>query len=425
MNRLYDACRSQFRSVRVIYEDIAQGFPNAVISVSFDSISNDLYRWQRLGQAELPIPTTLSEFNIIIHSVEFFPFTMHDSGRVSVRSTSHGEEASTSVVFGDLDFINGLGVIDNLHFVTTSSKVPGTLTNMNACEVMTVVVNYNNYAFPILWVLIPNRLRRTYDFIMDKISTFFGINNNPIEICTDFERRLHGSLTVSFPETTVQTTYHSYCWALLMEAEMRGLLPFNIDVKIIFKKLIALSCLPAEDIPAMFVEIKNSASPAVQATLREFFDYFENAWINGVTPRLFSFYEKLEVMTDCGVTGQVSLCQSLSIDGNIWAFTLYNFTEQILKISNQSTKDFGRMQRQRRINVTPRVRLVIKRDKMERAWKMFATQKITLSRLFQLATVLVSEHVEMLLYRNDFTLVDCELLSPNEMANDAEFEGIS
>ncbi|CAD6208951.1 GSCOCG00012768001-RA-CDS [Cotesia congregata] len=202
-----------------------------------------------------------------------------------------------------------------------------------------------------------------------------------------------------------------------MEAEMRGLLPFNIDVKIIFKKLVALSCLPAEDIPAMFFEIKNSASPAVQATLREFFDYFENSWINGVTPRLFSFYEKLEVMTDCGVTGQVSLCQSLSIDGNIWAFT-----QQILKISNQSTKDFEKIQRQQRINVTPRVRPVIKRDKMERAWKMFATRKITLSRLFQLATILVSEHVEMLLYRNDFTFVDCELLSPNEMANDAEFE---
>lgn len=83
------------------------------------------------------------------------------------------------------------------------------------------------------------------------------------------------------------------------------------------------------------------------------------------------------------------------------------------------------MEQQRRINVTPRVRSLIKRDRMERAWRMFATQKITLFRLFQLATVLVSEYVEMLLYRNDFRFVDCELLSPNEMANDAEFQGIS
>lgn len=107
------------------------------------------------------------------------------------------------------------------------------------------------------------------------------------------------------------------------------------------------------------------------------------------------------------------------------SLSIYNFTEQILKISNQSKKDFGRMEQQRRINVTPRVRSLIKRDRMERAWRMFATQKITLFRLFQLATVLVSEYVEMLLYRNDFRFVDCELLSPNEMANDAEFQGIS
>ncbi|XP_044594297.1 uncharacterized protein LOC123271854 [Cotesia glomerata] len=414
INLLFQACRCQFRSPRVIYDDIAQRFPDSVLSVPFNGIYHDLHRWQRQGHAILPNPTSLSHFNDIMNSAEYLSRRVHDSGRTWIRSTYHRRQASTSILYGDLDFINRLRNIDNLHFLTTSAKVPN---NIGACEVITVVVNCNDYAFPCLWVLLPNRLRTTYDDMISELLTFFRINNNPRSIFMDFERRLHGSLKASFLESTIQTTFHSYCVALLMEADLQGLIPFQNNVTIVIQQLMALSCLPANNIQEMFAEVRNSVSPAVRATVAQFFNYYENSWINGVTPENFSYYEKLEALTDCGVVNQTMFAQDLNYNVDIWSFH-----QQILKTCNQSTKDIERLGNHGRINVTPRVRTLINRDQVKRAWKLFATGKITASRLLQLMTVLVADNLNNLLHRHDWMAVELDLINANELQENAEFE---
>ena len=75
----------------------------------------------------------------------------------------------------------------------------------------------------------------------------------------------------------------------------------DVGVKTAMKSLFALALLPADRVRQAFAFARDSQTPAYAITMAGLFEYFEEIWINIVTPERFSMYGGYEAITDCTI----------------------------------------------------------------------------------------------------------------------------
>lgn len=93
------------------------------------------------------------------------------------------------------------------------------------------------------------------------------------------------------------------------------------------KKCFSLILLPTNKIKDGFEEISNSLPVEMKAQLTNFINYFNRVWIEGVTPRSMSLYEKVESFNTVPVLFRTTLENYMGENPSLWKFWSKFFVE--------------------------------------------------------------------------------------------------
>lgn len=88
----------------------------------------------------------------------------------------------------------------------------------------------------------------------------------------------------------------------------------------LLRKMMALALLPEKDISTAFEQIKNNTSDLMKRKFKRYFDYFERFWINIVTPKRFSMYQKLKRTNNLIERYHRTLNRKFELNGDPWMF---------------------------------------------------------------------------------------------------------
>lgn len=139
-----------------------------------------------------------------------------------------------------------------------------------------------NKTVPLIYLLLPNKNKKTYQKALDVIKTMIR-NYSPEEIILDFEPAFFKTFHKMFPQCRLKgCLFHfSDCvWRHVQEFGLQKLYSEDIAFMSSVKMLIALSFVPSEDVIYAY-EILISSRYFVQneELFNNLLNYFENTWI--------------------------------------------------------------------------------------------------------------------------------------------------
>jgi len=158
-------------------------------------------------------------------------------------------------------------------FIDGTFKVAPTLFT----QVFTIHALINNSAYPLVYVLLPNKTEHGYELVMQKILELQpGLN--PASIMVDFEKTSLNACATVFPGAGLAGCFFhlGQClWRKVQECHLAEAYRDNENVRMYVKMLSALSFVPVEDVPDAFDEMVESGPPE----LTPINDYWEdNTW---------------------------------------------------------------------------------------------------------------------------------------------------
>ncbi|KAJ8670926.1 hypothetical protein QAD02_002185 [Eretmocerus hayati] len=164
-----------------------------------------------------------------------------------------------------------------------------TCPNINGVtQLQTFMAKNYDRAWPCIWVLMTGRTTEDYKAVLNKIKGEIWPKLEPEEFICDFEEAFENAVNQVYPDAE----------ALLRNAIKEGAAT-NQNFKkhpekhIVMRQVMALALLPDTDVKKTFDKIVANAQEKYGNIFDDFFNYFENYWINSRVAKRFCVYRKL------------------------------------------------------------------------------------------------------------------------------------
>lgn len=190
-------------------------------------------------------------------------FLLWDSGEA---------DESRTLMFGTTD--NLLLLQENQHwFIDGTFKVSPTLFT----QLFSIHALINNSAYPLVYVLLPNKTENGYERVLRKIVELQpGLN--PASIMADFEKASLNACATVFPGALLAGCFFHLgqsLWRKVQECHLAEAYRDDDDVRVHVKMLLALSFVPVADVAEAFDELVEG-SPQLLSPVN---DYWEDNYV--------------------------------------------------------------------------------------------------------------------------------------------------
>ena len=204
---------------------------------------NDLPYANITSLKDISIPESLQK------STRDTNFLLWDSG---------ADDDARILMFGTTENLTLLQENDHW-FIDGTFKVAPTLFT----QLFTVHALINNSAYPLVYVLLPEKTEHGYERVMQKILELHpGLN--PACIMADFEKASLNACATIFPGARLAGCFFhlGQClWRKVQECHLAEAYRDDENVRMYVKMLLALSFVPVEDVPYAFDELVKSSPP--------------------------------------------------------------------------------------------------------------------------------------------------------------------
>ncbi|XP_066589302.1 uncharacterized protein [Prorops nasuta] len=161
---------------------------------------------------------------------------------------------------------------------------------------------------PIIWVLLSNKLERTYVEIFEFIKAKIIKRLEPLHCICDFEIGLHNAIRAVFHSCHITGCYFHFVQSLTKKARRYQIFEktknrnqLHIKTIVLFRKICNLALLPAHFIQQEFDIIVNRTAeePILFQYFEHFFKYFKNYWLKRIGVQIFSIYRLKDSTNNC------------------------------------------------------------------------------------------------------------------------------
>ncbi|XP_044594325.1 uncharacterized protein LOC123271865 [Cotesia glomerata] len=320
-----------------------------------------------------------------------------------------------ALLIGDPEFSKS-GQCDTIHISSTANILP----DFNSTRLLTFILGQDgHYAFPIGIILWTKMAREPCTEILNQVKQRLLPNVNIAKIYVDFDLKLF--VEEVFPESDVRGTFNNYCRIIFHEAlsnnDLRLMIPEHEEF---LKKCFSLILLPSNKIKEGFEEISNSLPVEIKAQLTNFINYFNRVWIEGVTPRSMSLYEKVESLNTVPILFRTTLENYMGEKPS-----LRIFWSNFIVLLNKSTNERQRqsIKKNSYVSVAIRLNLCFNKKLMISLWQSFAKTKVKLPQFLSTVAIYYTDHYWDLLHNAEFLIEEqLDLYPPLENEEDSTRE---
>lgn len=140
--------------------------------------------------------------------------------------------------------------------------------------------------FPVFYILMSHKTADLYERVFAYIEkNIFKLN--PTQFMCDFETGLRAAIRKFYPNTPMHGCWFHYSQRIRsrhMKSNMYRLITEDFYARRIYRKMLRLPLLPAENILEGYESIKADArSNRLSVAFRQIFKYFEEYWLNLVS----------------------------------------------------------------------------------------------------------------------------------------------
>ncbi|XP_074097840.1 uncharacterized protein LOC141526669 [Cotesia typhae] len=165
--------------------------------------------------------------------------------------------------------------------------------------------------------------------------------------------------------------------------------------------MFSLIILPSNKIKDGFEEISNSLPVEIKAQLTNFINCFNRVWIEGVTPRSMSLYEKVESLNTVPVLFRTTLQNYMGENPSLWKFW-NNFIVLFNKSMNERQRQS--IKKNSYTSVAIRFNLCYNKKLMINLWQLLTKFKITLPQFLNRVAIYYTDHYWDLLHSAEFLI---------------------
>lgn len=194
-------------------------------------------------------------------------------------------------------------------------------------------INYDEHAFPCIYVLMKGRTQEAYNSLMRYIEENV-CRLRPTSFMSDYETALRNALRYIFPECDVNGCYFHYCQAIKKNASkipnFLALLQTNGNAKKLYHKFLALPLLRLDKIPEASLSLIAEGS-RIEGAFTRFIEYFKRQWIRREGASSFCVFRRVSRTNNLVESHNSRLSAKIHASGNIFKFLDYLLDEDVIK----------------------------------------------------------------------------------------------
>ncbi|XP_044594857.1 uncharacterized protein LOC123272221 [Cotesia glomerata] len=308
---------------------------------------------------------------------------------------------------GDSELAERFNPNSKMFIATTNVILPA---GLDATDMLIVVLIHRNHAFGISWAFLPDKSETSFNAAVEIICSQIAPEVNPNTIYYDYEQRLNDSLTANVPGANLKGTFLAYADIVIGRAIELNVNFADENILIIFKRLLAISLLPAANIPEGFLWLKANIPEVYVPAFEELFQYYQQSWINSMGPENFSFYNDFDSFNDSMKNHIQNLTNFLGNNSSIW-----NCLRVLLNQRIRSHSDFQSLNNNGRITCTPRCRSLVSTRKLRRLWELFSAECMDYHLFFATASGILTPFVNDAIHNGVRIINDLRLYQENNV----------
>ncbi|KAE8739280.1 hypothetical protein FOCC_FOCC015218, partial [Frankliniella occidentalis] len=243
-----------------------------------------------------PIPTTLRQAALSLQQPEFAYLARNSDDTSDFFQGMVGKPGEESLLFVDTEFMK---------FVRSSSVLLSDATfyccprMLGAKQVLIVAFHGYGQVFAFAYAVMTRKTIGAYEAVFKKLKEL-GLRAKLV--CTDWEKGEQKAWKNAFPSIVLWGCLFHYQRALYRQAKKKGLARYlkkgktHREISRIIKLLLVIPRLPAEEIENGFKAVQNEAEKYLDVDklrkMRKLFKYFQEEWLDRVSPSTLSVHEK-------------------------------------------------------------------------------------------------------------------------------------
>lgn len=210
------------------------------------------------------------------------------------------------VVFSNKELIAEMPEAFEMFVDGTFSVAP-----FNAAQLLVILAEIKSQPKPIVYVIMPDRVKQTYielfEYLLDAIFCFDGIERTPTTFMSDFERASRNAAVQVWEDIELIGCNFHFCQALRRKAsslpELAGQIRGQTTHHDILKMFMRLSLLPLERVDEGLNSIKLFIiEQGVAAQFQRFQLYFQRFWMKHYEPKTWCVSARSR-RTNCNIEG--------------------------------------------------------------------------------------------------------------------------
>lgn len=222
------------------------------------------------------------------------------------------------------------GLSDRQFHIDATFKV---VPNGEFNQLLVFHINYDEHAFPCIYVLMKGRTQDAYIRLLQYIEENV-CQLKPKSFTSDYEAALRNALRSVYPLCEVSGCYFYYCQAIKKNAcqipNFLTLLQENGNAKKLYHKFLALPLLRLDKIPEASLSLIAEGS-TIGGAFTQFIGYFQRKWIRREGASSFCVFRRVSRTNNLVESHNSRLRAKIHVKRNIFKFLDYLLDEDVIK----------------------------------------------------------------------------------------------
>ena len=327
-NKLKRRAETEEMSLKDIFNDETRNSPVAE-KISFPEVESTMYKRRKKTQPVIPVdlrelPEVLNE-NLLLQ-INGSPFFrgMVDAG-----------DDGIGFLFASDFQMEILGMSESIGIDGTFKTVPRQFYQMYS-----IFSTVGGHTFPTMFAFLTRKTEGLYLALFEKVKEINPLFE-PRRVMADFEQAPINALTDIFPNIETMGCWFHFVNAVIKKLRKVGLTDeytTNPVIRGVLKSLMCLPLLPAEEIEASFILLKDSLSPGDRRRLRPLLRYMRRFWLNQIGPERMSVYGSRERTNNGSESFHASLKRQVGVHPS-----LFNHLPKLKRIAENVAHEIGRV----------------------------------------------------------------------------------